>query len=270
MTKFSEYAEKYNFIKMRREDGILEVTLHLDGGSLCWNLDAHTELPKAWYDIASDPENRVVILTGTGDQFIGDLDRNDPRYQADYDPQSELLALPSRYYRIFWEGKRLLQNLLEIDVPMIAAINGPVRIHAELPLLCDIVLASDDALFQDAGHFLRGAAPGDGAHVIWSWVLGPVRARYFLLTGQELFAQEALRLGVVNEVLPADQLLDRAWELARTLAVQSPMALRYSKTVLTQDLKQRLLGDLSHGLLAEVVSVFCRALPETPLKPEEW
>ena len=95
------------------------------------------------------------------------------------------------------EGKRLIMNLLDIEVPMISAVNGPALIHAQFPVLCDIVLASENAVFQDATHFVNGNVPGDGVHVIWPLLLGTNRARYFMLTGRKLSAQEALELGVV-------------------------------------------------------------------------
>ena len=108
-------------------------------------------------------------------------------------------------------------NLLDIEVPVIAAVNGPVNIHAEIAVLSDIVLAADHAAFADAPHFPNGLVPGDGVHVIWPYLLGRNRGRYFLLTGQRLSAQEALQLGVVSEVMPASRLLPRARELARQI-----------------------------------------------------
>jgi len=76
----------------------------------------------------------------------------------------------------------------DVDVPMISAVNGPCNMHSEVPLMGDIVLASEDAYFQDASHFPRGQVPGDGQHVIWSYLAGHTRARYFLLTGMKLGA----------------------------------------------------------------------------------
>ena len=78
-------------------------------------------------------------------------------------------------------------------------------IHAEIPVLSDIVLASENATFQDAPHFPRGVVLGDGVHVVWPLLLGQNRGRYFLLTGQTLSAQEAHELGVVAEVLPREK-----------------------------------------------------------------
>ena len=82
-------------------------------------------------------------------------------------------------------------QMLDIEVPMIAAVNGPVTVHSELAVLCDVVLARTDTYFQDAPHFPGGLVPGDSMQVVWPMLLGPNRGRYFLLTGQEIHAEEA-------------------------------------------------------------------------------
>ena len=146
-----------------------------------------------------------MIVTGTGDAFCDDIDRESFAGRTAWEP-------------IYWEGKRLLKCLLEIDVPVIGAINGPAFIHAEVPLLADIVVAADTAALADKAHFSTGSVPSDGVHLVWPYLLGPRRAKYFLMTNQEISASEALQLGVVNEVVPAAQVHERAWELARGLA----------------------------------------------------
>src|SRR5262249_45062032 len=137
-----------------------------------------------------------------------------------------------------WRGRQRHFNMLDIQVPIIAAINGPCSIHSELPVMCDIVLASDDAYLQDSAHFPRGVAPSDGVHTIWPLVIGHNRARYFLLTGQKLSAQTALDYGAVNEVLPKDELMDRAWELARYMVMRPPLTLRLTRSILVQRFKR--------------------------------
>ncbi len=99
-------------------------------------------------------------------------------------------STPAEWDRVYWEGKHLLMSLLDIEVPMISAINGPAWRHSEIPLLCDIVLAADDVQFQDSAHFPNGMVPGDGMHIIYPLLLGWNRGRYFLLTGQTLDAQK--------------------------------------------------------------------------------
>ena len=153
--------------------------------------------------------------------------------------------------RTYWEGKHLLMNLLDIEVPMIAAVNGPALRHSELPLLCDILLASNEAAFQDSGHFVNGLIPGDGMHVIYPMLLGLNRGRYFLLTGQTIEAQEALTLGLVNEVMPREDLLPRAWTLAEQLAQESDLVRRYTRVLMTQYIKKMMHEILGYGLALE-------------------
>jgi enoyl-CoA hydratase/carnithine racemase len=120
-------------------------------------------------------------------------------------------------------------------------------------VLSDITIASETVTFQDAPHFPLGIVPGDGAHVTWTHVLGPQRGRYFLLTGQVLDAQRALEYGVVSEVLPADQVLARAKELAATIASKPPLARRYSRVVLTREIKRLMHDQLALGLTHEAL-----------------
>jgi enoyl-CoA hydratase/carnithine racemase len=140
-------------------------------------------------------------------------------------------------------------------VPMIAAVNGPAFIHAELAVLCDIVLASENAEFQDAPHFPMGIVPGDGVHLVWPMLLGPNRGRYFLLTGQKLSAREALNLGVVSEVLPRPDLMPRAWQLARDICARPVMVQRYARAAMTQMLKQTMLDGLGYGIALESLAM---------------
>lgn len=242
---FEAYAERYEHVAMRRVDGVLELRLHSGEGPLVWGDAPHTELGYCFADVAADPENKVVILTGTGDEFIARLD------------DSWVGAMtPEAWDKIYFHGKRLLTSLLDIEVPVIAAVNGKATVHAELAVLSDIVLAADTAVFADAPHFRFGTVPSDGVHVIWPLLLGPNRARYFLLTGQRLSAQEAHGLGVVGEVLPADRLLDRAWELARELARQPVTTLRYTRVALTQELKRHILDGVGYGLALEGLGAY--------------
>jgi enoyl-CoA hydratase/carnithine racemase len=245
MATLADYAEKYQTIRMERRDGILQMTFHTNGQTLQWGELPHREFPQAFHDIASDPDNKVVIMTGTGDVFSG------PRAS----PDARLRRSAAAWDKTYWEGKHLLLNLLDIEVPMISAINGPALRHSELPLLCDIVLAAEETTFQDSAHFTNGMVPGDGMHILYPLLMGLNRGRYFLLTGQTLTARQAQEVGLVNEVLPRQELLPRAWALAQQLAQRPPLVLRYSRVLLTQHLKRLMHDLLGYGLALEGLGV---------------
>ena len=241
MATLDQYENNYNNIRFERRNGILQMTFHTDDGPLQWGGGPHEEFPRAFADVGSDRENRVVILTGTGDAFSG------PQGTAAGAPK----RTPEQWDSTYWEGKKLLGNLLDIEVPMIAAVNGPALRHSEIPLLCDIVLAADTAAFQDSGHFMSNLVPGDGVHVVYPMLLGANRGRYFLLTGQSIGAQEALSLGLVGEVMPQEALVPRAWELAEQLAEKSDLVLRYTRVATTQYVKRLMHDLLGYGLALE-------------------
>ena len=252
-TRFAEYKDAYaNYRFELTDDGILFMQCHTDGGPLHWEWSSHDAMADAFADIAGDREIKVVLHTGTGDTYNASWGRpvtesGAPLYNA-YNDLDGVAIMDEKS----WYGRMLLENLLAVDVPMVAAVNGPCTMHSEVPLMMDIVLASEDAYFQDLSHFPRGMVPGDGQHVVWEALVGPSRARYFLLMGYQLGAQEAREWGVVHEVLPKDQLLDRAWDIARMLALRPPIALRNTRHLLVQNLKRAFLNELDHGLQAEM------------------
>jgi len=255
MSRFDDYRDRYSCIRMERRDGILQLTFHSDGGSLRWGTGPHGELPDAFAEIGRDRDNRVVIMTGTGDEFSG--------VRATPETTSLPYRLPAEAFdRIHWEGRALLMNLLNIEVPVIAALNGPAWRHSEIPLLSDIVLASETAAFQDSAHFPSDLVPGDGMHIVYPLLLGMNRGRYFLLTGQTIEAQEAKALGLVAEVLPKDKVLPRAWELAEELTRKPTLLLRYTRLMFTEYLRRQMHDMLGYGLAMEGL-----ALMEKPERP---
>ena len=243
--QLADYATRYETIHFERTDGVLEMTMHTNGGEVLWNVSKqghHNELGLAFADISSDTDNKVVILTGTGANFV-----------AAHDPDEKVLEtnLHDMWDRMQEESIAMLEGLLAIPIPVICAVNGPALIHSEIPVMCDVVLAAEHAEFADTTHMPTGMPPGDGTQIIWPIVLGPNRGRYFLLSGEHLSAQEAHRLGVVAEVLPADQLMPRAREFAGRLAQFPRRSLRHSKTLMVRHLRHRIRDELDLGLLAQ-------------------
>lgn len=244
-TNLDSYANRYDHVKFERRDGVLQMTLHTEGDSLRWQGSGPVDdLQDAFEVVGRDTENKVVILTGTGKEFNG------PKASAASFPGGTPIGWDSGHFNV----RRLLNNLLSLEAPVISAINGPVLRHCETPLLCDIVLASETATFQDSGHFINGQVPGDGVNLVLPLVMGVNRARYFMLTGQVVNAQEALAIGMVNEVLAPDDLLPRAWEIASELATRSPLVLRYTKVAMVHTIRQLLVANQGYGLALEALA----------------
>lgn len=238
------YFDKYPTIALERDElGILVMRFHSENGPVAYTPQHHVDWTNAFYDAGSDPDNAVLIITGTGDSFIDQF-----QWSAWAAREN---SRPLGFELIHAEGKRLLRNLLDIECPVIGAVNGPATIHAELAVLSDITLASENATFADKAHVPLGVVPGDGVHVAWQELVGLNRARYFLLTGQVLSARQALEWGVVNEVVPQDRLMPRAMELARQIAALPPLTRRYSRTCLTQRMKRLMDESLGYGLALE-------------------
>src|SRR3984957_19375197 len=218
MIRFDAYHERFTNARLTRsKSGVLEVALHTDGGVLVFNGYTHEQFVDLFHAIGSDPDNRVVILTGSGDAFMETIA-----------PDGFDFFTPRGYDKIYREGKGVLMNILDIEVPMIAAVNGPVRLHSEYILLCDIVLATPTTVFQDKPHLESGLVPGDGVNILWPEIIGSVRGRYFLLTRQELPSETAKDWGVVNEILPAGKLLPRAREIAEQTAKLPPLTTHHT------------------------------------------
>jgi enoyl-CoA hydratase/carnithine racemase len=249
MTQLSDYADKFEHINIRRDSGILEIQFHTRGGELLWSAIPDKEIGDCLGEISRDPQNRCVILTGTGNNFCAGRDHEGAQAAA-----AAAGGLLEMLHGLYEQGYRLQINHLDVPVPVIAAVNGPATWHAEVALLSDIVICTDDTHFQDAPHFPTNLVPGDGVQVVWPAILGPNLGRYFLLTGMKLSAQEALQRGVVQEIHSRAQLLPRAWELARAITRHPDNILRATRSVLVQKLRKDMVELLPNGLSKELVA----------------
>jgi enoyl-CoA hydratase/carnithine racemase len=225
-------------VEVKQQDEVTELRFHTDDGPLIWTADAHRELYEAFYWLSADVSTKVIIMSGTGNEYCAVLDT------------SSFAAM--EWQELWWEGQRMLTCLHEIDVPIISIVNGPATIHAEIPVMADIVLAAPHAEFGDRAHFaIRDTVPGDGANLVWTDLLGPTRAKYYLLTGATITADEAQRIGFVNEILALPDLRPRAWALARELSCRSLPVLRYAKAALSIGVRPNFKQNLSHSLAVE-------------------
>jgi enoyl-CoA hydratase/carnithine racemase len=244
MSRFHAYRDGFPNARLNRsKSGVLEVALHTDGGTLVFNGHTHEQFVDLFHAIGSDPDNRVVILTGSGDAFMETIT-----------PEGFDFFTPQGYDKIYREGRKVLMNILDIETPLIAAVNGPARLHSEYILLADIVLATPSTVFQDKPHFEFGIVPCDGVHLLWQEVIGSVRGRYFILTRQELDAETAKEWGAVNEIVPSNELLPRAREIAEGLAKLPPLTTKYTRITLTQKLRRIIDEGVTLGLALEGIS----------------
>lgn len=247
--RFEDYREKYApFFKLERRNGILEAQMHTDGGSVMYGLPIHNAWSQLWLDIGNDPANEVLIFSGTGDQWIAG-------FAPDFTAQS-LHTMPADafYDQIYTDATKLLEAFIfNIDIPTIACINGP-GLHTEFALLCDITLCAEHAELFDP-HFKFNLVPGDGQGLTFQELMGLKRAAYYLYTSDTITAQLAKEMGLVNEVLPLDRLLPRAWEIAEKI-MQKPRAIRrMTSAVLRRQWKQRLVQDLGFHIAHELLGM---------------
>jgi enoyl-CoA hydratase/carnithine racemase len=249
MTRFDEYRDRYPHIVLERTaSGILTMRMHRDGGPAKWAAiegSIHEQIGSALWHVARDPGNLVVIFTGTGDSFL--VEHVPEEYPQGGDGWD--------FVRSMREGVDLITGFLDLDRPLITIANGPATYHSELPMLGDVVLAADDAYFQDS-HIRKGVVPADGCHAVWLEVLGTNRGRRYLMTAQTLTAQELADIGVVAEVLPRHALLPRAMEIAEQWLQWHPAVLAHSHAALARAFKRRLHDEVPFGFALEGLGIY--------------
>jgi len=247
--RLEDYREKYAaYFQLERHNGILQVQMHTHGGPVMYGLPIHNAWSQLWLDIGNDPDNEVLIFSGTGDKWIAGFD---PEFAA-----HSLDAMPADafYDQIYSDATKLLEAFIfNIDIPTIACINGS-GLHTEFALLCDITLCAEHAELFDP-HFQFNLVPGDGQGLTFQELMGPKRAAYFLYTSEKITAQLAKEMGLVNEVLPLDRLLPRAWEIAEKIMEKSRPIRRLTSAVLRRQWKQRLVQDLGFHIAHELLGM---------------
>lgn len=145
----------------------------------------------------------------------------------------------------------MMQRLVDLEMAIVAAVNGRAAVHSEYALLADVVIAADTAVFSDFPHLTFGLVPGDGIYLAWEEAIGVNRARYLTLTQGSFTAGQAERWGAVAEVLPPDQVLPRAREIAEGLAARPQLLTRYTAITVRQRLSRRMAaGDPCDMILA--------------------
>jgi enoyl-CoA hydratase/carnithine racemase len=229
----------------RTGDGVLTVRFHTGGGPLVFTGRTHEQFPAALAAIADDRDNRVLVLTGTGDAFI---DRIDAASFGD-------VTRPAHWEKIRQECTAILERLVSLPMPVIGAANGPATVHSEYLLLADVTVASEHATFGDVVHPAFRVVAGDGLQVLWEATVGLARARWLLWTGEVIDARTAYEWGAVAEIVPHHRLRQRVGELAADLAVKPTLYLRLQKAALAQRLRRLVSEGVAYGLALEGLTV---------------
>lgn len=239
------YFDKYSTIRFERgSDGILVVSLHRDGGPLTFTATDHESFVDAFYDVGRDRDNKVVILTGAGGHYMPAIDFSSFGDVSD----------PDVWSKVHDEGTQIVENIANIRVPMIWAVEGRAHVHAEYGLLANVIVAGETATFDDLPHFAGGIIPGDGVFTMWSYLIGPGRAQAMLLDPKPMTSRAALQLGVVTEVVADGKALERAMELAKAYLKKPEVTRRNTRIHFIQPIKERLVREVGYGLALEGAS----------------
>jgi enoyl-CoA hydratase len=247
-TAMPDYS-RYEFIKVEKAERVATVTLNRPDRLNAVNPGLHHELMTIWNDLAEDCEVNAIILTGAGRAFCAG---GDVKGMASGTLASASGGKAERITAA--EGRRIVQNMLDVEQPIIGAINGDaVGLGATIALLCDIIVASEKARFADT-HVKVGVVAGDGGAVIWPLLIGPARAKEFLMRGHFVNGADAFKMGMVNYAVAPEQVMAKARELAQELADGPTYAIRWSKLAVNKWLKQQTNLILDASLAYEMVT----------------
>ena len=232
------------FLIIEREEAVVTVTLNRPQERNAISEAEHiAEIEDLCTSLAADQSVRAVVLTGAGSAFCAGGNVKKMR-----DKQGMFEGSPYELRNKYRSGIQLIPlALYELEVPIVAAINGPaIGAGLDLACMCDVRIASETAIFAES--FVRlGIVPGDGGAWFLPRIIGMARASLMTLTGDMIDSAKALEYGLVAEVVPPDQLLAAAKDVAKRIAANPGSAVRLAKRLLRegQDMKLQPLLELS-------------------------
>jgi enoyl-CoA hydratase len=226
-------------------DAIRVITLNRPESLNAVSGSLHEALEHVWGHIASDPEARAVVITGAGRAFSAGGDLNQI-VAMQRDPAMRAVVLD--------QARRIVSEVMDFRLPVVAAVNGPaVGLGCTVATCTDVVLIADTAFMADP-HVSVGLTAGDGGTAMWPLIMGMLRAKEYLLTGDRISAEQAVAFGLANRVVPAGSLMTEAMALAARLAAQPPQAVQSTKRALNMHLKRAMSGVLEYALAEEYLS----------------
>jgi enoyl-CoA hydratase len=227
----------YDLINLSRGDGVLTASLNRPEKYNAFNSVMHRSLGRFLSDVTYDEEVRVVVLTGEGKAFSAGGDMSSEKLSAGDFAQESI------------DARRIVQGILDCTKPIVCRLNGDaIGLGATVALLCDVVVAAESARIADP-HVKMGLVAGDGGALIWPLLVGPMLAKYYLLTGDFVSARDAAAMGLITKVVPANELDSAVAEVAARLAKGAPLAIQFTKRSINAALSAQasLQFDLSLG-----------------------
>ena len=238
----------YEYLHVEVADRVATVTINRPEQRNAVHAALHHEFEQIWLDLAQDRDVNAILLTGAGEAFSvgGDLTSRDKPTKAKGRGGRRIVMA---------DGRRVIENLLDVEQPVVAAINGDaLGFAANVALLCDVTVASETAKLADT-HVALGAVAGDGGAVIWPLLIGPNRAKEFLMLGDSITGADAAQIGLVNYAVSEQEVLPKARELVQRLADGPTWAIRWSKLAVNKWLKQQANLIMDAGLAYEALTL---------------
>lgn len=251
--RFEDYKERFkdHFKMTRREDGVILVESHTLGDSVQLSVQNHRALGQMFKAVGADPENEVMIFTGSGKDFMMDVDPSGFKFEEED-------VAHWAYEYAYKDGRINVSSLVnDLEIPTIGILNGP-GFHSEIALMCDLTIASDDAVIYDL-HYDIGSVPGDGIHSCFIELLGVKGAAYALFTGEAIDAETMMRYRMINEVVPKDKTIERAFKLADHIMSQPRVTRRLTTQIVRRPWRQRITNDLDGGFGIQMFGQLAKA-----------
>lgn len=233
------------FVKVDRDGPVAIVTMNNPDMLNAFVDEMHEAMREIWWDLGEDDSVLAVVLTGAGRAFSagGDI----PGFIKSYDD-------PNHRRKSLRGARRLMEAQVEFHKPIIAAVNGPaVGLGCNVALCSDLVFMGESAFIADT-HVSVGLVCGDGGAVFWPILMGLLKCKEYLYTGDRISPAKALELGLANRVVPDAELMEQSLAMAHRLAAMPPQALQETKRALNLHLQEMILRAAPFALSAEAES----------------
>jgi enoyl-CoA hydratase len=237
-----QYDDLAPELLVKREGDLRIVTMNRPDHMNAFSAKLHDAMCTMWERFDDDEEAAAIVLTGAGRAFSagGDMELLLETHKD--------RGIARRRCR---EAERLARAYINCELPIVAAVNGPaVGLGCSLAVMADLVVMGEDAFMADP-HVNVGVVAGDGGVLVWPLMMSLLQAKEYLLLGDRISATDCLRLGLANRIVPTDQVLPKAVELAKRLAAKPRQALRDTKRALNIHLQLAADAVLPFALAAE-------------------